>query len=394
MNDYEVVFRATRPSSLIFNRISELVGGFEIQSKDHFDAVGKPTLVTEPIVGTGAYQFSERRQSDFVRFERVPYDHWRRSADFEELEMRYMLEASSRLAGMLAGEVHLATLPEDLQIQAVRGGSKVLFSNVPGLRTFLQIDCCPVGHGGERINPDAPMQDVRIRKALSKAINRAELNPAFFGGKAETMILNHFHPTRMGWNPNWEGQFEEHYGYDPAAARTLLKEAGFDTNNPFELNVHVIKLPNYGGSEDVVESVASYFSDVGVDVKLVSMDAATRTAKNRARELTNDLLIVATSSDILLGNEVYVAAGHAASSKYEDSVLSGLFGQIRGTVDPIGQAVLLRQMGDGAFDLHQSIPLFWLRAEVTIDPDVLSDYVFPGNISGSWTHLENIFAVR
>ena len=65
-----------------------------------------------------------------------------------------------------------------------------------------------------------------LQQALNKAINRDELNKAMFNGKGQTMVLNHFHQNREGWNPEWERQFPQMYGYDPAAARKLLADAG------------------------------------------------------------------------------------------------------------------------------------------------------------------------
>jgi hypothetical protein len=50
--------------------------------------------------------------------------------------------------------------------------------------------------------------------------------------------------------------------------------------------------------------------------------------------------------------------------------------------------------GDAVFNLHKYVPLFWLPTEVTVNPNIVGDYLFPGSISGSWTHVENIKAAR
>ena len=41
---------------------------------------------------------------------------------------------------------------------------------------------------------------------------------------------------------------------------------------------------------------------------------------------------------------------------------------------------------------HTSIPLFWLPAEVVINPEIVAEWTFPGSITGFWTHVENIRA--
>ena len=63
-------------------------------------------------------------------------------------------------------------------------------------------------------------------------MNRDEINTAFFNGKAELMHINHFHPTRPGWDPSWEQRYPEKYGYNPQRASELLAEAGLRPQQP------------------------------------------------------------------------------------------------------------------------------------------------------------------
>ena len=55
---------------------------------------------------------------------------------------------------------------------------------------------------------------------------------------------------------------------------------------------------------------------------------------------------------------------------------------------------LFREWGNIIFDRHLDVPLFLLRAELVVDPNVVADYVYPGDISGSWIHVENIKSAR
>ncbi len=91
--------------------------------------------------------------------------------------------------------------------------------------------------------PDSPLLDVKVRKALQKAINLDELNKAFFGGKGQPMVQTHMHPNSPGWNPEWVSKFADEYGYDPAAARALLAEAGYSASKPLQTNLHLIESP-------------------------------------------------------------------------------------------------------------------------------------------------------
>ena len=345
VNDHEVVLRAPTPTADLFILTSQLSQSLLIQSKDHRDATGLPTLATQPTAGTGPYQFEDNSEGSFFRYERTSYTHWRMTPDFQELEIRFMPEISTRVAGMLAGEIHLASIPQDNQKQMVDAGMKVVSGNVPGLRTFMAFRCCvrlPADTSNRNTRPeydaaykypDAPMQDVRVRQAINVAIDRDLLNSAFFGGKGGKMFNNNFHPTREAWNPSWEARFDELYGYDPAKARSLLAEAGYSDANPYEVELELINLVHYGGSLDVVEGVAGFLRDAGMKTKLITQDAATRRARSRNFEESNRLVITGTSSHLLLGIRVYAAHSTPRTGNPEWPDVDKLFLDIRGTLD-------------------------------------------------------------
>ena len=43
---------------------------------------------------------------------------------------------------------------------------------------------------------------------------------------------------------------------------------------------------------------------------------------------------------------------------------------------------------------HLGTPLFWLPAEAVYNTKIVADYPWPGAISGTWTHVENIKAAK
>ncbi len=406
VNDHEVVFRAPNPTADMFFLISQQGQSLLIQSKAHRDSVGLPTLATEPTVGTGPYQFTKGVSGSFIRYERVPFDHWRISPDFKELELRWMPEASTRVAGMLAGEIHLSTIPQDNLKQMTDGGLKVVSGNVPGLRTFMALRCCirlpadtstrstlPTYDAAFKY-PDAPMQDLRVREAINRSIDRNLLNESFFGGKGEIMVNNNFHPTREGWDPSWAARFDNFYGYDPAKARDLLAEAGYGPNNPVEIKLQSINLAHYSGSLDVVEAVAGFMREVGIKPKLIVTDSATFRAEGRNFEHSNRLVITGTSSNLLLGIRVYATHSTPRTGNPEHPVMDDLFIKIRGSLDAVQQDIWLKQLGEISFTTYTVVPLFWLPPEAVINPEVVSDYIFPGAITSTWTHLEFIKAAQ
>ena len=399
VSDYEVIIKLARNDSNFFAQFSRLQGGFEIISKAHHDAEGDPVVIggDAPIAGTGSYQYLEREQALNIVFERTP-DHWRFKPDFPELEIKFINEASTRLAALFTDEVHLTNLPEDNLQQAVADGYGVVRGNVTALRAFAQFrgqyENEASAKGNSYMDTGSPFLDVRVRQALNRAINRTEINDAYFGGKGVVMQVNHLNPGRPGWNQRWVDEFESKYGFDPAAATALLAEAGYDSSNPLEIDVNVAPLSRYAGADDIIEIMAGYWRDNGVTVNQYTQDTATRRARGRAFEYTREIAMGGTSSNITIGPKVYNTSFPPRGGGVEILASSKIMSEFIQTLDPVRADALARQMGDIFFDEFISIPLFWLPAEAVINKDVIAGWVWPGSITGTWTHLENIEAVK
>ncbi len=406
VNDYEVIFRSPAPNAGLLWILTRQEQSLLVQSKDHYDEVGVPDLTKPAIVGTGVYQEVERRQGSYARYERPPYTHWKMTPDFQELEIRFVPEASTRLASLLAEEVHVTELPDDLKPQAESGGMALSPGNAAGLRSFMGLRYgarCPCSSDTRTTipaldaaykYPDAPMHDIRVRRALNQAIDRNAINEAFFGGKGDLMVRNHHHPTRPGWDPTWETRFEEHYGYDPVKARQLLAEAGYGPDNPFELNVHLRESFAYPGAPDVAEGIAGFWRDVGIKTVYNSEDTATYRARGRNFEYSNDAIISGTSSHILMGTRVYDIAANPRTGAPEIPKRDEIYYEIARTLDSDKQNELFRQLGEISFLGYYDIPLFWLAPEAAYNPKYVSGYAYPGSVSGTWTHMEFIRAAQ
>ncbi|MFN0070822.1 MAG: ABC transporter substrate-binding protein [Chloroflexota bacterium] len=275
VNDYELIYHLAKPDGQFITAMSESQGGMEIRSKAHYDSVPEKSIQTT-IAGTGPYQVKERAQSQYVRLERVPFQHWRVTPDFPEFEFRYQREASTRLASLLSGEAQIADLPQDLLAQAEKQGFKILKGVFPGVRVFGAFHCCLQQDLKDPakgwIHPESPLMDVRVRQALNMAVNKDELNRAFFAGKGLPMQVNHFLPSRPGWNPEWERTYQDAYGYNPERAKALLAEAGQPN---LRIPIFLQPVSGLSGGEDLAEAIAGYWRAIGVQPTLQSIDGWT-----------------------------------------------------------------------------------------------------------------------
>src|SRR5688572_19344931 len=97
-----------------------------MESKARWDAGGKE-LYGQKVVGTGPFEFVERKISSHVLYRRVE-NHWRKTPEYKELEFRWVPEGTTRLATLLAEEVHLSDVPRALQGDAAAKGTTIITS--------------------------------------------------------------------------------------------------------------------------------------------------------------------------------------------------------------------------------------------------------------------------
>ena len=414
-DDSRIIFNMTTPKVDMDwhqnNRNNNL-----ILSKAHFDAQGEDGVENSPI-GTAPYQYVERKLGSYILFERVPYEHWRVTPDFPELQIFFVKESSTKLAMLLAGEIHLVELPPDLERTAVANGMKVISSTVPMLNVYSTF-------GGnfytERVGrratgeeqPDLPFSNIyhpvtevpwvhiKVREALNRAINRKELQATIFGGKGEFLMVNPFHPTLPGWNPEWPEKFEEKYGYDPEKARQLLKEVEEEIGQPLDWSKVVLIDPSTAAAphiRDAAQAVVNYWKAIGVPIKTVTMELAAQSPHVRAGSLGGvsrlegarrweepNMLWIFHYSGRTLAN--------ACCHFFENDLIDTAYENLVGETDLAKRDQLVRDAGNAAFDLYANLPLIAQPLDFTIDPDVVADHIS----SGIWgvRDLEYAVAVK
>ena len=137
LNDYEVTFVLDEPQidfDWLLSQRNELL----MLSKAHLDAEGQEGVEASP-VGTGPYQFVERASGSYILHVRVPYDHWRVTPDFPQVQIFSVKEVSTRQAMLLAGQIHLTQLTPDLERAAIANGMVTIASNLPQQNPYVPL---------------------------------------------------------------------------------------------------------------------------------------------------------------------------------------------------------------------------------------------------------------
>ena len=197
---------------------------------------------TQP-VGTGPYRVAEWNRGHSIVLARA--DHYRnaRRLRMDSATYRFISDPDAQEAALQAGDIdlffHFATrtlrrFQNDTRYQVLIGAS--------GGKGMLALN-----------NRRAPLNDVRVRRAITHAIDREGFIRNVLDGRG-TAIGSHFAPTDAGYL-----HLDSLYPYDPDRARALLKEAGVTT--PLHLQLALPPAPYAQAGGPVV---ARYLAAVGI----------------------------------------------------------------------------------------------------------------------------------
>lgn len=207
------------------------------------------TIENEP-VGTGPFQFASWTVGDAITLTRNDA-YWGEPALLDSVTFRYINEPTALNSAMLAGDLDIlsgVSAPELLTAFEDDERFEVLQGLTNGEVTLSL--------NGRR----APLDDVRIRQAITQAIDRQAVVDLAYAGYG-TVIGTFSTPL----DP-WYRDLTDVHPYDPDRARELLAEAGADA-----LTLEMI-LPPVSYAARSGEIIASQLAEVGVTVNITNVE--------------------------------------------------------------------------------------------------------------------------
>ncbi len=224
------LFNLARPDSIIVNP----------QAADR--------LKTEPI-GTGPFRFVEWVRGDHITLAKFDGYHQKGIPYLDKVAFKFIGDPSAQVANLKAGDVEAIAYditPENAALLEKDPKFKIL-NGYTTTKVILSTN-----------NSRKPFDDIRVRRAMAHAIDRAALMKGAMSGYG-VPIGSHMDPG----NPYYV-DLTKTYPYDPQKAKQLLAEAGYP--NGFEA---VIKLPErYAYAKRSGEIIADMFSQVGIRLKI------------------------------------------------------------------------------------------------------------------------------
>jgi peptide/nickel transport system substrate-binding protein len=236
----------------------------QLMPKKYIETVGVEEFRKKPI-GSGPWKFVRSVPGDRVEYEAVDYPHWRGTPHFKRLVILLVPEESTRIAMVRTGEAAIASISPESVREAEAAKLRVV--SVPGtMQAVYQF------YGAYRPEfKDSPIADVRVREALSLAINRQQIIDHVMYGKALwPMPFATFRYSVDMDTARWETWSREALRYDPDRAKKLLAEAGYA--NGFPLTFVNTALPGTPFMTQIGEAVADFWTKIGVQVTLQNVE--------------------------------------------------------------------------------------------------------------------------
>ena len=375
---------------------SRLAGDFVIQSKAQWDAAGgDPSAYDDRPAGTGSYQYGGRDLGSSIWYEKAPGKHWGgENPDFQELEWVWATEQFTRLSLLLAGEVQGSDLSRDVYPDALGRGMKVVSSNNENNQSFGFFGGNWLSTDNEFFLGELPWNDIRVREALNRAVDRDAILDAIFAGQATKVIVPVFAPFTEGWSDRWVDQFEANYGYDPDRAVELLAEAGY---GPGDISIDLMSTVIPGNAEIplLIETLATQWEAVGFNTSIQDLELGTWLNMwighdtHNAFSITRNTPIRTTQEGLRI---FFASDPDGFFHGFEHDFTNEQYACLRDSVDADERERCARLAGDFIFDNYASAPMFQITFDMVIDPEFISSWQYPGVGSAHPTHVHNIRA--
>lgn len=264
-----------------------------IVSKKHGDgATTEDYNSGKAAIGTGPFKFAEYVANQRVAI-KANYGHWAGEQPWDKVTFKILPNPAARVAALLSNDVQFIESVPTADIPNMEKNKDVtLVSKVSNRVIYLHLDSgrekdtpTVTGKDGKPLAKN-PLRDARVRKAMSKAINRDAIVDRIMEKRAiaaAQLLPDGFFGTSKKLKPE---------KYDPEGAKKLLADAGYP--NGFAMTLHG---PNnrYINDEKIAQTLAQMFTRIGLDTKVETMPASVYFT--RATKLEFSVMLLGWATD-------------------------------------------------------------------------------------------------
>jgi len=251
-DDYTVIYKAQKPEWPLKIPFAWV----RIWPKKYYEQVGQDGFRAAP-VGTGPYKFSKWVPKTSMEFD-ANTDYWGPvKPSWAHITETLVPEEATRIAQLQRGDVDMiGALSFDRLVELKNSGFRL---QEVGLPTLANISFPAT------FMTQGPTSDIRVRQAMSYAINRQEISDTFYKGFAKPGGWWFWSEQTWGYDASqWQAD-----PYDPNKAKQLLQDAGY----PAKFNPQSVTLYTNAVMADLVQILQGYWEAVGLNTDVQVVDS-------------------------------------------------------------------------------------------------------------------------
>jgi peptide/nickel transport system substrate-binding protein len=198
-------------------------------ARDEFQNNEEELAYDDNPVGAGIMRLADHTPAQVMKFERFDDYYYQpangfpedKRVNFQNLDMFLVPEEATRVAALRSGEADIVPASLSTKAQVEASGGRLVFGE-EGIFIFADLQGC--------WEPQFPCNDIRVRQALSYALDRELMRDELWGGPEVFQIKGwaSVTPSTIGYTPDVDP-----YPFDPDQARQLLADAGYPNGEGF-----------------------------------------------------------------------------------------------------------------------------------------------------------------
>lgn len=363
LDDLTIEFKTTKPTPDFIEQIGFV---YIVQKKAAEGASIEDFNSGKAAIGTGAYKFKSWTPGDNLVLTRND-DFWGKQQDFDNVTIKFISNDASRVAALRSGSVDLIDAVPPGDVKTLEGIDDLKVFSIPSARMiYLALDSARektpfiTGKDGKPLDKN-PLQDVKVRQALSGLINRQLIIDRILDGSAEP--AGQLVPEGVAGNdPSIEAP-----AYDAQAAKKLLADAGYADG--FGITIHTSN-DRFPGDSSVAQAIGQMFARGGLKVNgVVAQPYNVYTKGASAGDFSAFIFSLGNSTptsatglrNLLMTKDKEAGTGSFNRVKYSNPAFDAAMRKATAEFDPEKRIELLQTATKLVFADVPVIPLYWQK---------------------------------
>jgi len=209
----------------------------------------------EQAVGSGAYVPGAYKPGAEIPL-LASASSWRGTKGLDDVQLLVIKEQTTRISALQTGDIDMTTGLPAAELDRIDGFDNIVLGRNPSTQW----------RGWSMEYFDEPTSDVRVRLALSHALELDSVIDEIYFGRAIKMDGQPLTPNTFGYNPDLKP-----FAYDPDLSRQLLKDAGLPDGFKTTLTTRSEGNPELAS---MALAAADNISEIGVDVSNRKIETA------------------------------------------------------------------------------------------------------------------------